>query len=143
VIKVLIADDHPFIRSALGDLLAATDDIRVVGECPDGCDVVEAAAETNPDVVLMDLVMPVMSGLEATRALREAQPHVRVIVLTGSLSTAAVREAQSLGVAGFLLKTYDGGDALPDHIRAVAAGGTAWNPAAAAEQSPPPVQLSH
>jgi DNA-binding NarL/FixJ family response regulator len=130
MIKVLIADDHPFVRSALGDLLAATDDIHVVAECPDGCDVVEAAARTKPDVVLMDLVMPVMSGLEATRALRAAQPGIRVIVLTGSLTTAAVREARTLGVCGFLVKGEDAGSALPGHIRAVAAGGTAWSPAA-------------
>ena len=135
MIKVLIADDHPFLRSALGDLLAATDDICVVAECPDGCDVVEAAARTHPDVVLMDLVMPVMGGLEATRALRAAQPGARVIVLTGSLNAAAVREAHALGVCGFLLKT-DAGEALPGHIRAVAAGGTAWNPMAAVQLAP-------
>jgi DNA-binding NarL/FixJ family response regulator len=136
MIKVLIADDHPFLRSALGDLLAATDDICVVAECPDGCDVVEAAARTHPDVVLMDLVMPVMGGLEATRALRAAQPVVRVIVLTGSLNAAVVREAHALGVCGFLLKTEDAADALPGHIRAVAAGGTAWNPMAAGQLAP-------
>ena len=131
MIKVLIADDHPFIRSALGDLLAATDDIRVVAECPDGCDVVETAAKTEPDVVLMDLAMPVMSGLEATRALGEAQPGVRVIVLTGALNAADARTARALGVCGLLLKTDDAGEQLPGHIRAVASGGTAWNPIAA------------
>jgi DNA-binding NarL/FixJ family response regulator len=130
MINVLIADDHDFVRSALGDLLATTDDIRVVAECPDGCDVVEAAARTTPDVVLMDLAMPVMGGLEATAALRAAQPEIRVIILTGSLNAAAARQAHTLGVCGFLLKT-DTADSLPGHIRAVAAGGTAWDPAAA------------
>jgi DNA-binding NarL/FixJ family response regulator len=137
MIRVLIADDHPFLRSALGDLLAGTDDIRVVAECADGSEVVEAAARTGPDVVLMDLLMPGTSGLEATRALRATLPGVRVIVLTGSLSAAAAREALGLGVAGFLLKAHDEGDALPRQIRAVAAGGTAWSPAAAAEVQPP------
>jgi DNA-binding NarL/FixJ family response regulator len=131
MIRVLIADDHPLIRSALTDLLAATGDVHVVAECPDGCDVVEAAAESHPDVVLMDLVMPVLGGLAATRALREAQPDIRVIVLTGSINGAAVREAHALGVCGFLLKTDDLADALPGHIRAVAAGGTAWSSVAA------------
>jgi DNA-binding NarL/FixJ family response regulator len=131
MIRVLIADDHPLIRSGLTDLLAATGDVHVVAECSDGCDVVDAAAESHPDVVLMDLVMPVLGGLAATRALREAQPNIRVIVLTGSISGAAVREAHALGVCGFLLKTDDLADALPGHIRAVAAGGTAWNPVAA------------
>src|SRR3954454_18856206 len=140
MIKVLIADDHPFLRSALGDLLASTEDIRVVAECADGAEEAEAAARTHPDVVLMDLIMPRMSGLEAARALRAAQPDVRVIVLTGSLSAAAAREALALGAAGFLLKADDAGDVLPRQIRTVAAGGTAWNPAAAAQQSPPPAQ---
>jgi DNA-binding NarL/FixJ family response regulator len=131
MIRVLIADDHPLVRSAIGDLLADTDDIRVVAECPDGCDVVEAAARTRPDVVLMDLSMPVMDGLEATRALASAQPDVRVIVLTASLTATAVRKAHALGVCGFLVKGHDDGAALPGHIRAVAGGGTAWTPSAA------------
>jgi DNA-binding NarL/FixJ family response regulator len=142
MIKVIIVDDHAFVRGALGDLLAATDDIRVVAECSDGCDVVEVAALANPDVVLMDLAMPVMSGLEATRALRDAQPGIRVIMLTGSLTTAAAREARALGVRGFLLKGEDGGDVLPEHIRAVAAGGTAWNVAAARQAALPRVHSS-
>jgi DNA-binding NarL/FixJ family response regulator len=141
MIKVLIADDHPLIRRALLDLLAKSGGFCVVAECADGSEVAEAAARTKPDVVLMDLHMPRMSGLEATRALRAAQPDVAVIVLTGSWSADAAREAMALGVAGFLLKG-DCGDALPDHIRAVATGGTAWNPAAAAAQSPPPAQMS-
>jgi DNA-binding NarL/FixJ family response regulator len=136
MIKVVIVDDHAFVRSALGDLLAAFEDIRVVAECSDGCHVVETVARTDPDVVLMDLVMPVMSGLEATRALRDASPGIRVIVLTGSVTTVAAREARALGVCGVLLKCEDGGDVLPGHIRAVAAGGTAWNVATAKQAAP-------
>jgi DNA-binding NarL/FixJ family response regulator len=135
VIRVLIADDHPFVRSAISDLLAATDDIQVVAQCPDGCDVVEAAARSLPDVVLMDLAMPVMDGLSATQALRAAQPHVRVIVLTGSLTSTTARKAHALGVCGFLVKGDDD-DALPGHIRAVAGGGTAWHPRAATLAAP-------
>jgi len=140
VIRVLIADDHPLIRSAVAELLAGTDDITVVAQCSDGAEVAQAAALTEPDVVLMDLQMPRMSGLEATRVLREVQPDVRVIVLTGSWSAAAAREARALGVAGFLLKG-EGPDVLPDLIRTVARGGTAWGPGAPVP-CPPPSQLS-
>jgi DNA-binding NarL/FixJ family response regulator len=129
MINVLIADDHAFVRRSLGDLLAAAGDIRVVAECADGSEVAEATARTHPDVVLMDLLMPRMSGLDAAQALLATQPDVRVIVLTGSLNMAAARDAQTLGLAGFLLKGDDI-DSLADCIRAVAAGGTAWNPAA-------------
>jgi len=129
MIRVLIADDHPLVRSALGDLLAATGDIRVVAECADGSEVAEAASRTAPDVVLMDLQMPRMSGLEAIEALQATRQDVRAIVLTGSVTAAAVQAARALGVVGFLVKG-ENADALPDQIRAVAAGGTAWSPAA-------------
>ncbi|NEK59443.1 response regulator transcription factor [Geodermatophilus sabuli] len=131
MIRVLVADDHQLIRQALTDLFADTTDIRVVGECADGGEVAGAVARTLPDVVLMDLRMPVMDGLEATRELLATHPQVRVVVLTGALTPATVREATALGVAGYLLKGDDPG-ALPDRIRTVASGGRAWSAAAAA-----------
>jgi DNA-binding NarL/FixJ family response regulator len=130
-VRVLIVDDHAFVRSALEDLLATTDDICVVATCSDGDEVASAAARTAPDVVLMDLEMPKMSGLAATRQLRAALPQIKVVVLTGVCSAASVREAEALGVAGFLLKG-EAVDDLPQHIRTVAAGGHAWCDAAAA-----------
>lgn len=136
MIRVLIADDHDLVRSAISDLLTATDDIQVVAESPDGRHAVDTAALTRPDVVLMDLAMPRMDGLQATRALLVAQPDARVIVLTASLTATAVRTAHALGVCGFLVKGDDDGDALPGHIRAVAGGGTAWNPRAARLAAP-------
>lgn len=141
-IRVLIADDHKLIRMALADLFSMAPDIEVVAECTDGCEVLEAAQRTHPDVVLMDVKMPVMDGLEATDVLLAARPETRVIVLTGALTPATVRQARALGAAGYLLKE-ENPDELPDRVRAVAAGGTAWSAAAAAalgeEWQPAPV----
>ena len=131
MIKVLIADDHPVVRGALRDLFDDTEDIRVVGECVDGSEVLEASGRTDPDVVLMDMVMPRMTGLEATRELLAACPSARVVVLTGSFSPASAAAAHVLGAVGYLIKGDNPGD-LVGHVRSVAAGGTAWSPVAAA-----------
>ena len=130
-IRILIVDDHAYMRRALVDLLADFPDIQVVGECSDGGQVVSAVALTQADVVLMDLQMPHVDGLQATRELSAAHPRVRVVVLTGGLTPASVREANGLGVACYLLKEGDPRE-LPDQIRVVASGGSAWNPVAAA-----------
>src|SRR3954453_5142090 len=121
MITVLVADDHAFVRRELVDLLAGTEDIRVVAECVDGSEVTRAVARTRPDVVLMDLQMPRMSGLEATRALRTAYPHTRVIVLTGSLSADAARGARGLGAAG--VPAQGGGGAPAEGGRPARAAG--------------------
>src|SRR3954464_9048813 len=128
VIRVLLADDHEFVRRTLTDLLGATGDITVVAECRDGEEALAAAEERNHDVVILDLVMPRRTGLEAARELLSVQPEARVILLTGNLSAAA-REAWEIGLAGYLLKGDDPAD-LVQHVRTVAAGGTAWNAAA-------------
>ncbi len=130
-VRVLLADDHPLIRMALRELFAASPDIEVVAECADGSEVLEAAERTRPDVVLMDVKMPVMDGLQATCALLAAQPEVRVVILTGALTAATACEAQALGAAGYLLKE-DSPEELPERVRTVAAGGTAWSEAARA-----------
>jgi DNA-binding NarL/FixJ family response regulator len=131
VITVLLADDHAFIRSALRDLFATTEDITVVAECADGSEVLAAVRRTRPQVVLMDLVMPYRSGLEAARDLMEAGVPSRVVLLTGSFSAASAREARALGAVGYLLKGDDPAD-LPRRVRDVAAGGSAWAAPAAA-----------
>ena len=82
-IRVLVVDVHPWVRAMLAELLSGEDGLTVVGECEDGSQVVEAAARLRPDVVLMDLSMPVMNGLAATEALRAAQSEARIVVLTG------------------------------------------------------------
>ena len=130
MIRVLVADDHEFVRSMLVDLLDASGDMTVVAQCEDGGQVLDAARRTRPDVVLLDLAMPRVTGLQAARDLLAEHPEARVVVLTGSLTPALVREAQEIGVVGYLLKDDDPG-ALPGHVRAVAAGGTAWSDAAA------------
>ncbi|HEX2073983.1 MAG TPA: response regulator transcription factor, partial [Geodermatophilus sp.] len=93
-------------------------------------EVVEAARRSRPDVVLMDISMPGVDGIEATRRLRAVQPEVRVVMLTGSFSLSTVRDAQRVGAVGYLLKGDDPFD-LPDLVREVAAGGTAWSHRAA------------
>lgn len=133
-IKVLLADDHAWVRSSVRDLLSASDDITVVAECADGAEVASAAARSRPDVVLTDLHMPRMGGLEAMRSLLGEQPDVRVIVLSGTLCHGSAREAKALGAAGYLLKADAPGD-LPEQVRTVAAGGTAWSPRTAAALS--------
>ena len=130
MISVLLADDHALVRDALNALLAAAGDITVVAECADGSEVLAAAVRTQPEVVVMDLVMPYRSGLEATRDLLDAGVPSRVILLTGSFSVASVREARALGAAGYLLKGDDPAE-LPRRIRDVASGGSAWSPLAA------------
>jgi DNA-binding NarL/FixJ family response regulator len=129
VIRVLLADDDEFVRSALVDLFAGSRDITVVAECSDGDQVLEAAERTDPDVVLLDLAMPRRTGLEAARELMSVQPDARIVLLTGSMSTAAVTEARQIGLAGYLYKGDDPAQ-LVQHVRGVAAGGTAWCPAA-------------
>jgi DNA-binding NarL/FixJ family response regulator len=126
VIKVLIADDNEYVRDALVELFTLSDDISVVAVCADGDEVVPAAERTQPDVLVLDLAMPKVTGLEAARALMATRPDSRVVMLTGSFSVASLREARDLGVMGYLLKEDDPGDLL-GHVRAVAAGGTAWS----------------
>jgi DNA-binding NarL/FixJ family response regulator len=82
-IRVLVVDDHPSVRAVLAELLADEDDLTVVGECEDGSQVVAATSRLRPDVVLMDLSMPVMNGLAATEALRATDPAPRIVVLAG------------------------------------------------------------
>jgi DNA-binding NarL/FixJ family response regulator len=125
VIRVLVVDDHALVRAGLRGLLDGSGDIEVVGECADGSLVRTTAERLRPEVVLMDVQMPIMSGLEATRSLREAKSGARVIVLTGSVSPGTMDAAVAAGAVGYLIK---GGDPnlVVSAVRTVAAGGTAW-----------------
>jgi DNA-binding NarL/FixJ family response regulator len=142
MIRVLLADDNAFVRSALTDLLTSSGDIEVVAECADGDEVVAAAQRSRPDVVILDLAMARMGGLEAAERLLAVQPDARIVVLTGTLSTTAVRAARDLGVVGYLLKDAVP-EELPEHVRTVAAGGTAWRTdTGTGTNSPQPIDLT-
>lgn len=119
-IRVLLVDDHAMVRSTLSELLSQEDGLTVVGECENGAQVVEAASRLRPDVVLMDLSMPVMDGVAATEALRVAQPHPRIIVLTGE--GAAARPRVTAAGAHALVPKTARADALLGCLRTVAAG---------------------
>ncbi|MGY1708368.1 response regulator transcription factor [Geodermatophilus sp. SYSU D00758] len=120
-VRVLLVDDHPLARRTLADVLSEEDGLSVVGECEDGSQVVEAAARLRPDVVFMDLSMPVMDGLAATRALRAARSEARVIVLSAeggeARADAVVAGAHALVPKGTRL------GALLRCLRTVADGG--------------------
>ena len=103
-IAVLIADDHPFVRHGLRTFLETLDDVEVVGEAGNGAEAVEQAARLVPDVVLMDLVMPELDGVEATRRIRAESPTTKVIVLTSFDADEQVFPAIKAGAAGYLLK---------------------------------------
>jgi two-component system, NarL family, response regulator LiaR len=106
-IRVLITDDHSVVRQGLRMFLSLDPDIQVVGEAQDGQVALAMARELKPDVVLMDLLMPVMDGLESTRAIRTELPEVEVIALTSVLEGASVTGAVRAGAIGYLLKDTD------------------------------------
>src|SRR4030042_191639 len=103
-IRVLITDDHDIVRKGLTVLLATERDIKVVGEAKDGLEAVEKAGSLKPDVVLMDLVMPQMDGIEATRRITGAHPKVRILVLTSFAADDKVFQAVTPGALGELSK---------------------------------------
>jgi DNA-binding NarL/FixJ family response regulator len=121
VIEVLIADDQSMVRSGLRLILEAESDIVVTAEAEDGEGAVRLARREKPDVVLMDVRMPVMDGLEATRQITESNPDTKVIVLTTFDVDDYVYGALRAGASGFLLKDA-GGDQLVEAIRVVASG---------------------
>jgi NarL family two-component system response regulator LiaR len=145
-IRVLIADDHPIVRRGLRDLLATEPDITVVGEASGGQEAVRLAAALLPDLVLMDLVMPGLDGIEATRQITAAHPGVRVLVLTSFATDDKVFPAIKAGATGYLMKDT-GPDELVQAIRQVQRGEPTLHPTialmvlkeiAAPEAGPPP-----
>jgi DNA-binding NarL/FixJ family response regulator len=123
LIRVLIADDHALIREGLTRVLGLDPAITVIGEAAHGLDAVEKVRRLAPDVVLMDLHMPQMGGLEAARVIKEEFPHIRVIALTVDDREKSVLEVFGAGVSGYILKDI-APEALNSTIRAVYAGET-------------------
>ena len=107
-IRILIVDDHPVTREGLHAALDLENDVVIVGEAESGEDAVEKAGQLTPDVVFMDVRMPGMGGIEATRAIRKASPETRVILFTVDESRASISEAIQAGVSGYLLKDASG-----------------------------------
>jgi NarL family two-component system response regulator LiaR len=129
-IRVVVADDHKVVRAGIRELLADEPDIEVVGEARNGHEAVELALAQRPDVVVMDINMPELSGVEATRQIRAAAPAVRVLVLTAYQDDPYFSGLLDAGASGYILKTAEGGD-IVRAVRATAAGQSAIDPAVA------------
>lgn len=131
MIRLLVADDHPLVREGLNRLLESYDDIELLEAVADGSAAVSVAQRDSPDVILMDLEMPVMDGIEATRRILTSHPPTRILVFTAFADRQRTVTALDAGACGYLLK-----DAEPEElvrgIRAAARGESALAPGAAA-----------
>lgn len=127
MIRVLVVDDHAMVREGLSSVLTADGDIEVVATAANGAEAVALAGDHRPDVVVMDLSMPVMDGVAATRAVREASPSSVVLVLTSFTDRDRVRRAIEAGATGYQLKDAEPGD-LRAAVRSVYAGHAPLDP---------------
>jgi DNA-binding NarL/FixJ family response regulator len=144
MIRVVLADDHGVIRDGLGRLIAALEDIELVGTAADGREAVQQCAALAPDVVLMDLDMPNLDGIEATRQLLDEQPATAVVILTSFSDRPRILGAIEAGACGYLLKDA-AADEVAEGIRAAARGESPIDPRAArtiltAQSRPDPAQ---
>ncbi len=131
-IRVLIADDHAIVRDGVRALLALSEDITVVGEAANGQQAVELARTLGPDVILMDIAMPGLGGLEATIQIRKDNPQAKILVLTQYEDREYIRRFLKAGVSGYVLKKAAGPE-LTTAIRAVSRGGLVLDPDVARE----------
>jgi DNA-binding NarL/FixJ family response regulator len=130
VIRLAVVDDHVIVRNGLEQLLATTTDIELVGMAANGLEAIDLVAKLKPDVVLMDLSMPEMDGVEATKRIVAEYPGVRVLVLTSFSDQSRIMEALRAGAEGYLLK-HSEPDEIANAVRAVYEGGSPLDPKAA------------
>ncbi len=126
--RIVLADDHPLLRKALKDLLAKETDIEIVGEAGDGKEAVRLATEMMPDMVIMDISMPNMDGLEATQQIKATCPDVVVLVLTVHTDDECILEILQAGAAGYIIKSAFG-DEVVQAVRSVVTGEMVLSPA--------------
>ena len=126
-VRILLVDDHPMMRRGLRDLLAMEDDMDPVGEAGNGPDAIRLALELEPDLILLDLNMPGMDGLETLRGMRDREVDARIIMFTVSDDQTDVLQALRQGADGYLLKDMDADD-LVEHVRLAARGKLALSP---------------
>jgi DNA-binding NarL/FixJ family response regulator len=131
-LRVLIADDHALFRRGLELVLQKEPDIEVIGEALDGQEAVDQALELMPDVVLMDVRMPRRTGIEATKRIKEALPHVKILMLTNSDEEADLYESIKAGASGYLLKEIST-EEVAEAVRSVVAGHSRISPAMASK----------
>jgi len=126
-VRLLIADDHKLMREGLRALIEREEDMQVVGEAEDGKSTVSLAAKCSPHIVVMDVSMPDLNGIEATRRILSANPHTKVVGLSGHADEHIVREMLTAGASAYILK-HAAGDELMRAIRAVMKGGKYLSP---------------
>ena len=129
-IKVLLAEDHIVVREGIRELIQGENDMEVVGEAGDGAEAIELVSQVEPDVVLMDIAMPKLNGIEATRRIKESHPSVSILILTAYDSEEFIFALVEAGAAGYLLKNVQGREVL-NSIRAVYDGESVLHPAIA------------
>jgi len=127
-IRILLADDHAVVRQGFKMILGAQPDLEIVGEAGNGREAVELAEQLKPDIVVMDVAMPELNGIEATRRIADSVPHARVIALSMHKDSVYVREVLRAGARGYLLKDSEASD-LVSAVRAVAKGEGYLSPA--------------
>lgn len=127
-VTVLLADDHTIVRQGLAKLLESEPGLRVIGEASNGREVVRKVEELKPDVVLMDIAMPQLNGIEATRQIKKIQPITKIIILSMHAHERFISEALHLGASGYLLKNSTGTD-IVHAVRAAMEGDTFLSPA--------------
>lgn len=127
--RVLVVDDQAAVRSALKAMLSVTDDLQLVGEAADGATAIKVCKEVQPDLILMDVLMPIMNGADATKAIRTQSPQVAVLALTSFLEPELVQGMMNAGAMGYLLKNGSADD-LAETIRAACAGNAVFDPEA-------------